>query len=190
MKCQIPFSGDYKKNVTNLSSAEYAQTVVMVHLIFPQKKKMLWVLIRSASVRSFLSISTFVMEKYYSVNKKNKKKNNLSRALYYALLQSVLKKNEYTFKEDNSCLNDFISLFLKGNNLSKRRAISFLLELTPFQKGLRTQTGGYKCCLLEANLGRKNTKYIRDYAQHEIAGKRNLIGATYICASKLSSHAS
>ena len=31
MKCQILFSGNNKKNITNLSSAEYAQRVVKVN---------------------------------------------------------------------------------------------------------------------------------------------------------------
>ena len=80
MKCQILFSGKNKKNSINLSSAENAQRVVkvkdMVLFFFNQKsfiapdkmffqlkstdiflispqKCMLWVLIRSTSVRHF-----------------------------------------------------------------------------------------------------------------------------------------
>ena len=34
MKCQILFSGKNKKNITNLSSAELAQRVVMVKTLF------------------------------------------------------------------------------------------------------------------------------------------------------------
>ena len=35
MKCQIPFSGENKKNIINLSSAEFTERVVKVKIIVP-----------------------------------------------------------------------------------------------------------------------------------------------------------